>query len=463
VIASALPSSFRDPSGFLFIRDGVLFRQINLSFREQFDAFVDSGLCRALTDAGLLIPHEEVDLALAAAPGAYKVIRPEPIDFVSYPYEWCFGELKDAALATLQIQAKALDFGMSLRDASAYNIQFHHGKPILVDTLSFATLREGTPWVAYRQFCQHFLAPLALASHKDVRLSQLSRVHIDGIPLDLAASLLPFRARLRPSLLLHVFLHARSQRRYQDRQPTAPRRPFPLRAFRGLVGSLQKALASLRWEPDRSAWTGYYTEAKSYTPEATEHKVAVVARFIDRAEPQSVWDLGGNTGLYSRIAAARGTPTISLDQDPAAVEANYRQASTSAETNLLPLVLDLTNPSPGIGWANRERLSLSERGPADLVMALALIHHLAIGNNTPLEWVAGLMRDLCTWLVIEFVPKSDPMVQRLLATREDVFPGYTLEGFEAAFAQGFSIEEREPIQGSERVLYLMRARSRDLT
>jgi ribosomal protein L11 methylase PrmA len=463
VIAAALPSSFRDPSGFLFIRDGTLYRQVNLSFREHFDAFVESGLYRALIDAGLLIRHEEVDLALAATPGAYKVIRPEPLDFVSYPYEWCFGELKDAALATLQIQAKALDFGMSLRDASAYNIQFHHGKPILVDTLSFETLREGSPWVAYRQFCQHFLAPLALASYKDVRLSQLSRVHIDGIPLDLAASLLPIRARLRPSLLLHVFLHARSQRRYQDRQPTAPRRPFPLRAFRGLVESVEKAVARLRWEPDRSAWTGYYAEAQSYTSEATEHKKALVAQFIDRAEPRSVWDLGGNTGLYSRIAAARGTPTMSLDQDPAAVEANYRQVSTNAESNLLPLVLDLTNPSPSIGWANRERLSLSERGPADLVLALALIHHLVIGNNTPLERVAGFMRDIGTWLVIEFVPKSDPMVQRLLATREDVFPGYTLEGFEAAFEGGFSIEAREPIRASERVLYLMRARHSEIT
>jgi hypothetical protein len=215
VTGSALPSSFRDPSGFVFVRDGVLYRQVNRVHREHYDRLMASGLYERLATDGLLVPHEEDDAVPAAPDLAYKVLRPERVPFVSYPYEWCFGQLKAAALATLAIQRTALDFGMSLRDASAYNIQFLQGKPTHIDTLSFETLREGEPWVAYRQFCQHFLAPLVLSRYRDARLGQLSRVHLDGIPLDLATGLLPWRARLHPPLLLHLFLHARRQRRHE--------------------------------------------------------------------------------------------------------------------------------------------------------------------------------------------------------------------------------------------------------
>ena len=183
--------SFRDPAGFVFTRDGVLYRQVNESFRSNFEALSTSGLYDALTERGLLIRHEEVDEAPADPSVAAVVIRPERVPFISYPYEWCPGQLRAGAIATLEAQKVALEHGMTLRDASAYNIQFVGGRPVLIDTLSFEPAVEGRPWVAYRQFCQHFLAPLALTSQVDVRLNQLSRVHIDGIPLDLAAALLP--------------------------------------------------------------------------------------------------------------------------------------------------------------------------------------------------------------------------------------------------------------------------------
>jgi hypothetical protein len=317
--------------------------------------------------------------------------------------------------------------------------------------------------VAYRQFCQHFLAPLALAAYRDIRLTQLSQVHIDGVPLDLASALLPFRARLRFPLLLHLFLHARSQVRHQaDVNPAESggrrARPFTLQAFRGLIDSLEKAVSRLSWRPRRSPWAGYYTEADSYTKEAMDHKQELVEAFVGRTTARTAWDLGANTGRFSRIAAARGIGTVSFDLDPAAVEANYAQVVRDGEKDLLPLVMDLVNPSPGIGWENRERQSLSERGPTDLVLALALIHHLAIGNNVPLARLASFFGDLCTWLIVEFVPKSDPKVQTLLALREDVFPGYTQEAFEGAFAERFHIEASEQLKDSDRIVYLMRVR-----
>lgn len=457
-----LGGSFRDPAGFVFRRDGVLLRQINELHREHWDRFVSSGLHDALVERGLLVAGEEASLGEAAAPGAYKVLRPEPIPFISYPYEWSFGQLKAAALATLEIQTLALDNGMSLRDASAYNIQWLRGKPVLIDSLSFETLREGEPWVAYRQFCQHFLAPLALVAYGDVRLQQLSRIHIDGIPLDLASQLLPSRTRMKPWLMLHLHAHAKSQKKHASDDPkaSAKGRAFSMRAFRGIVESLASGVRGLDWDPPETVWTDYYSDAGSYTQEGTEHKKMLVSKLIDEAGPSTVWDLGGNVGTFARIASEKGIPTVCLEMDPGCVEHAYREGVVAAgDQNFLPLVQDLTNPSPRIGWENTERFSLADRGPADLAMALAVVHHLAIGNNVPLERVAGFFAELCRTLIVEFVPKSDAKVKILLTSREDVFPDYTSEGFERAFAERFTIERRESIASSERTLYLMRRKA----
>jgi hypothetical protein len=460
-----LPSSFRDPSGFLFTRAGVLYRQVNEVHRTDYEAMFESGLYEALVAERALIRHQEVPPGSVGAEGAYKVLEPELVDFISYPYEWSFGQLKDAALATLRIQKLAMEKGMSLRDASAYNIQFHRGRPILIDTLSFEVLKEGEPWIAYKQFCQHFLAPLALMSYRDARLGELLRNHIDGVPLDLAARVLPLRARLRGALLLHVFLHAKSQKRHGDKgSPTGgPRkevrkRPFTMQAFKGLIDSLTRGVEKLHLGKADSTWVDYYREAAHYSSEAIEHKKELVTMLLEDASPGTVWDLGANTGLFSRLAADRGARTISFEMDPACVEESYARVKAAGEEKLLPLVLDLTNPSPALGWANEERMTVPERGPADVVLALALIHHLAIANNVPLPLLAEFFATLGRRLIIEFVPKDDEKVQHLLSSREDIFPGYTREGFESAFQERFETERVEEIKGSERVLYLLRAR-----
>jgi hypothetical protein len=454
-----IPSSFRDPSGFLFVQDGVIYRQVNALYRNHYDHLLKSGLYQSLVDAGLLIAHTEASLNLAKSGDAYKIIRPEVVPFISYPYEWCFSQLKAAALATLEIQKRALTFGMSLKDSSAYNIQFVKGKPTLIDTLSLEVYQEGLPWVPYRQFCQHFLAPLALIGYGDIRLSQLLRVYLDGIPLDLAASLLPLRSRFRLPLLLHIHLHARSQQHFSDKvvdRDTA-RGKVSRQSLLGLIDSLESAVKKLQWSPHGTDWADYYQD-DSYDSAGIEHKKQLVADFMDKAAPKTVWDLGGNIGLFSRIAADKGMQTVSWDMDPGCVEINYRQVITNGETNLLPLVLDLTNPSPAIGWENRERMSILERGPADTVLALALVHHLAISNNVPLGRTADFLAELCRWLIIEFVPKSDPKVQKLLSTREDIFSNYTRQGFENEFGRLFTVERSEQIRNSKRILYLMRRR-----
>ena len=452
--SDAIAGSFRDPSGFLFTEDGLLFRQVNASYRADYDHLMASGLYRALVDAGLLVAHEEVSLDYGRTEDAYRVIKPQEVPFVSYPYEWCFSQLKDAALATLRIQKAAMDYGMTLKDGSAYNIQFLGTRPALIDTLSFERYREGQIWVAYRQFCQHFLAPLALMSYRDVRLSQLLRVYIDGIPLDLASKLLPVRSRVKFSLLSHIHLHAKSQERFADSAVDTRGRGMSKMGFLGLVDSLESTIRGLKWRPAGTEWGDYY-EDTNYTEEAREHKRRLVAEYLEEIGPESVWDLGANTGLFSRVASERGVRTVAFDVDPAAVETNYVQCASQGETNLLPLVLDLTNPSPGLGWAGEERMSLVARGPADAALALALVHHLAISNNLPFSRIAEFFSRICRYLVIEFVPKRDSQVQRLLTTREDIFTDYTEEAFEAAFGERFGIRRCERVSGSERSLYLM--------
>ena len=449
-----LSSSFRDPSGFLFSRGGVLYRQVNRKYEQEYARLLESGLYDRLVKAGLLIAHVEVDQAPAESELAYKVIQPERAPFISYPYEWSFSQLKDAALATLSIQRRALKVGMSLKDASAYNIQFVRGRAALIDTLSFETYKEGQPWVAYRQFCQHFLAPLALMALRDVRLNQLLRVYIDGVPLDLTSGLLPSKTRLNFGLLTHLHLHAGAQKRYSGTEVKSHAATMSKQAMTGLIDSLDSTVQSLDWKPGGTEWGNYY-DITNYSDSAFEHKKQLVREWSARVKPSLVWDLGANRGVFSRVAGENGAFVVSSDIDPTAVEENYRQVKTEKTENILPLLLDLTNPSPSIGWANEERDSFGGRGPADILLALALIHHLAISNNVPLLQVADFFAKLGKWLVIEFVPKGDSQVQKLLVSREDIFPEYTRDGFESAFQQRFRIAEAVNVRESERTLYLM--------
>jgi precorrin-6B methylase 2 len=460
-MSERLDASFRDPSGFVFRRGGRLLRQVNESARSDFDLLHESGLYDALVSKDLLVRHEVVDEPPAEPASAAVVIAPDVVPFVSYPFEWSPGQLRAAAEATLRIQQVAMEHGMTLRDASAYNIQFLRNRPVLIDTLSFGRFEEGHPWVAYGQFCRHFLAPLALMTYVDVRMGQLLRVHIDGIPLDLASRLLPRRTRYKFGLGVHLHAHAASQRKYAGTNPAGGGRALQVseKALQGLVDSLLSLVRKLTWEAPPSAWRDYYAARESYSETSLAHKTELVKDFLALAPAEVVWDLGANTGHFSRMAAEiTGADVVALEMDPSAVQISWQELTQEGVSSVLPVWSDLSNPTPAQGWAHHERDSLADRGPADVALALALVHHLAIGNNVPLGSVLQWFAQITRRLVVEWIPKEDPMVQRMLSSREDVFTDYSTEGFERACAAHFRVLRQEAVKGSERVLYLLERR-----
>ena len=451
------PSSFRDPSGFIF-RDenGTIFRQVNRSYEQDFKCLTESGLYDTLVKDDRLVRHVEVDVSKALTEDAFCVIEPDPLPVISYPHEWCFSAFQDAALLTLNIQEQSLAHGMTLKDATAFNVQFIGAKPIFIDTLSFKKYEEGEPWQAYNQFCEHFLAPLALMSKTDVTLNRLMAIHLDGVPLDLACKMLPWRSKFSLGLSMHLFLHSKMVAKHSDTSTDATHKKakLPLSRLKTLLENLKSTVKGLKYSPGGTEWADYY-ENTSYSDDGLAEKRTIVSEFISQVKPKTTWDLGANTGVFSRLASETSESTVAWDIDPSCVEKCYRALRKEKNSKIQPLLLDLTNPSSSIGWAHSERMSISERGPVDLVMALALIHHLAIANNVPLINVARFFARLGSNLIIEFVPKSDPQVVRLLRAREDIFDTYTQSDFEASFQTFFSIASQESVGSDGRVLYLM--------
>jgi ribosomal protein L11 methylase PrmA len=443
----------------VFTRGERVLRQVNHSFAAEYEVVSSSGLHDELISDGLLIAHRLAPIEDRFSADAGTVLEVVRIPFLSYPYEWSFGQLRDAALLTLDIQLRAIARGFTLRDASAYNVQFLNGKPIFIDTLSLGRRTPGAPWAAYRQFCEHFLVPLALMSRVDIRCGQLMRTFMEGVPLDLGARLLPLSSRFDPRLLFHIVLHARSVRAFANSSvaSVAGGATMSTRAMGALVEGLRRAVESLQWAPPGTEWADY-VDNTNYSADAVESKRAIVRAALTRLAPRTVWDLGSNTGEFSREASRTATVVISFDVDPAAVERNYRQVRADDDQRVLPLLLDLRNPTSASGWGADERESLLDRGPADTILALALLHHLTIGSNIPLDRVASFLARAGRSLIIEFVPKSDSQVQRLLRNRPDTFPSYTQDEFERCFALHFATDRRERIAGSERLIYTMTSR-----
>ncbi|KKQ52970.1 hypothetical protein A2865_02015 [Candidatus Woesebacteria bacterium RIFCSPHIGHO2_01_FULL_39_17] len=447
--------SFRDPSGFLFIKNGQLLRRVDINYKDNFDYFVKSGLYKKLTEEGYLISHKSVKFP-SSYPNTYKIIKPEKIPFISYPYEWCFSQLKDAALLTLLINRKSIEKGMILKDASAYNVQFLQGKPIFIDTLSFEKYKEGTPWIAYQQFCRHLLSPLLLAAYKDYRLMQFSRIFIDGIPLDLTSKLLPLSSILNFSVLTNIHMHSKAESFLEDKFVKRKESYISQNSLFAIINNLENLISKLDLRTKKTEWLDYY-EKDSYGNRSLRNKKNIVkGLFKEIGRVDMLWDLGSNIGYFSKALDVKNTFIVDFDNDILAVEKDYKEVKKRHLTNVLPLFLDLTNPSSGIGWANEERDSLIQRGPCDVALALALIHHFAITHNLPLSKIANFFKHICKWLIIEFVPKGDFQIKRLLLNREDIFSEYNQENFEKEFSNFFYIRKKIRIYNSERVMYLMK-------
>jgi len=352
----------------------------------------------------------------------------------------------------------ALTAGMTLKDASAFNIAFEGARPVMIDVLSFERREPDAPWVAYRQFCQHFLAPLALMATRDVRLGLLSREFIDGVPLDLAGRLLPGTSRLNMGLGMHIHMHSRGQSKPGEAGPSsAPAAKVSTGRLEALIDSLRRSIEGLRWEPPKSGWSAY-GETTSYTAQGAESKRVLVERLLAATSGEVVWDLGANTGAFSFLAADAGRRVVALDYEYGAVELLHRDLRKRPGVSVLPLVMDLANPSPALGWAHGERRSLADRANADVLIALALVHHLAIGNNVPLGQISSFLARLGKQLIIEFVPKADPRVQQMLAARKDIFSEYSLDGMKAAFDADWQVAEEVQIEDSQRTLLRLERR-----
>jgi hypothetical protein len=463
------PSSFRDPSGFIFVRhsadspkesfvtfgekDNILYRQVNKVFKEHFDFFISSGFYEKLVQQQLLIPHEIINENLTGSNDWYKTLKPEKIEFISYPWEWSFDMLKDAALLTLRVAKESVTSGMVLKDASPYNVQWHKGKLIFIDTLSFEKYNPEEPWIAYRQFCQSFLAPLLLMHYSKNSLQQLLLAYPEGIPLGIAKSLLPRRSKFSLHTYLHIHLHASVAKR--KNAAASSKTKFSKQKFLNLISSLEILINKLRLPEQSTTWSGYYEEA-SQRNDYLEQKKKIIVQWLETIPGiKTAADLGANDGEFSHLLSSNNIQTIAADFDPYCINKLYNQLKAAGEKNIQPLIVDLSNPSPATGVNNNERASFISRLYVDLVLALALVHHLAIGKNIPFEMIADLFQKICSSLIIEFVPKEDEKVQLMLTNKKDIYAGYTAENFEKVFGKYFRLVNKETIPGSGRTLYLM--------
>jgi hypothetical protein len=448
------PASYRDPSGFVFKWNGSVYRQVNKSYADEYELFKSSGLYDSLTNPGFLIGHKEVEDIKAEPEKWYKTLLPEQIQFISYPYEWCFLQLKEAALLTLKILKLGIAHGMVLKDATPYNIQFIDGNPVFIDTLSFEKYDAGKPWVAYRQFCNMFLFPLYLEHYLNADIQKTLLVYPDGIPLDMTSRLLPFKSRARLGVWLHVYLQhtvSRNASALKDNEP------FSRKKLLNLVDHLEHTIINLKKRETTFGWNNYYTES-ILSNEYLAEKENIFISLLQRVQPRAILDIGANDGHFSKIAAKNKSFVIAVDDHAASINKLYSEIRDKKLSNILPLVIDVMNPSPAAGFAAAERASFTDRMNTDLVAALAIIHHLVIGRNMSLAMLASWLCNITHYLIIEFVPREDEKIKQMLATRKDVFDGYTQQNFEQAFDNKFSIKHSVPVPGTMRTIYLMEKR-----
>ncbi|HYC38885.1 MAG TPA: class I SAM-dependent methyltransferase [Chitinophagaceae bacterium] len=452
--ASAGAYSYRDPSGFVFEAGGTFYRQVNKLFAEDFEQFVTGGCYEKLVHEGLLLPHERVAENLTGQAGWHTTLRLEKIPFVSYPYEWSFDMLRDTALGTLRLMRETMDFGITLKDATPYNWQWFRGRLMFVDTLSFCRYNPSEPWIAYRQFCESFLAPLLLMHHRKESLQQLFLAHPDGIPLRIAGALLPWKTRFSLHTYLHIHLNAKIAGR-ADRG-SEKQFHFSRKKMLNLISSLEQLVGGLRLPDRKTEWSHYFEEAALREDYLARKKDLVSEWIAQLPQPELALDIGANEGAFCMLLARRSRHTVAADQDPYCINRLYRKVRGQQDPNIQPLVLDVANPSPALGILNRERQAFLQRGRCDLVLALGLIHHLVIGRNIPLPLLAELFAGLGKFLVIEFIPGDDEKLRHMLQQKKGVSHPYDKTLFEAAFREKFEVLATESPGSSGRILYLMK-------
>jgi hypothetical protein len=456
---NAHSSSFRDPSGYVFIEEGDIKRAINPIYFKQYKALTESGFYEGLIKNGLLISHKEVSNSEETI-----VLQADKIPFITYPYEWSFNMYKEAALLTLKIQKYSLEHGFTLKDATAFNITFYKGKAVFIDTLSFDFYVENSPWRAYKQFITHFFGPLVLAHcHGAQQLTLLSNF-IDGIPVKILSSMLPLKTKLSPLLYSNIHLLAKLEDKHnEDYKGEIKASKLSKKGQLNIIESLYNYIKKLELK-ETSEWGNYYDKT-NYSDSAFVEKSNIINQWVESIEPKTLIDVGGNDGTFVRKLKNNLELALVSDIDNNAVDFNYKTMKLKKETTMLPFVLDVLSPSPAIGLNNKERDSFLDRIKAfapDVTLALAVIHHISLSGNVRFDKSAEFFSGFSKYLIIEFPKREDSWVQRLLKSKrefENHFDYYSIESFESAYSAFFNIKEKETILDSERVLYLLETKS----
>jgi SAM-dependent methyltransferase len=458
------PGSFRDRQGRVYHTSSRVVRGLSARGLESWNVLKRSRLFQRFTADGRLVATRQLEPdavpADLAAEDWAAVLEHQAIPFVSYPSEWSFGRLRDAALLHLEFMEAALDENIILQDATPFNVQWRGTQPVFIDIPSFVPLASGKPWAGYRQFCEQFLYPLMLSAYRGVPFQPWLRGSLDGIPVEAMRRLLSWRDTVRPSVLLHVCLQARLQNRYGATDCDIRRQlrdaGFGKELIRANVRRLAKLIQRLSPRPTTSAWSNYERNA-TYAETDRQRKEAFVRRAVETRRWDSVWDLGCNTGRFARIAARHARFVLALDADADVIEQLYQRLRSERCDSILPLVVNVADPSPNRGWRGLERVALTERGRPDLVLCLALLHHLTLGIGIPLREVVDWLASLCQHVVIEFVARDDPMAQALLRHKDEQYPDYSLPIFEQCFPERFKLLRREVLGSGTRILYHGRA------
>ncbi len=464
--------SFRDREGRVFYAEGRVFRALSPVAEAEWQALEKTSFFARLVADGKVIPTRPADWSreqLAELAGFSDrwttALEHDRLPFISYPYEWTFHMLRDAALLQLELLEAALDEDMMLKDATPYNIQWRGARPVFIDIPSFERWRQGEPWIGYQQFCRLFLFPLMMTAYRGLPFAPWLRGAIDGLTPKECSDLLSWRDLVRPGVLVDVYLQAKLQKGPSGNGPSeAPERTtddlkragFSKPMILNNLGRLRKVVSKLSWGEQRSEWSDYAAQ-NSYDDENRRIKRDFVEQAMAGRTWQLAWDIGCNTGEYSRLAALHSRSVVAFDADHLAVDRLYLElkASSDGPDNILPLVVNLADPSPALGWRHGERKALSRRNQPDFILCLAVLHHLVISANVPLPEVVEYFAQFDAHLVIEFVTKSDPMVHKLLAHRQDIFHDYELEVFEAALARHFDVLKKTTFHNNTRILFFV--------
>jgi len=462
--ASPDPGSFRDPGNRVFTVDGQIYRALDDLNLETWHALTRTRFFGEQMVRGRIVGTELVE-GVATPPGDWAgILRHDRIPIVSYPYEWTFSMLRDAALLQLDLLDAALAEDMILKDSTPYNVQFVGARPVFIDIGSFEPLEPGDIWVGYRQFLRQYLYPLMLRVYVGIPHQPWARGDAEGPTAEHMEAMLSARDRVRKAALLHVTLPARGERRYRhtarDLRSEFRQAGFKKELIQSNVRGLRRTVEGLHWEHGRSQWNRYADEC-AHVARDRNPKSDFLERVMAARSPSVVWDLGANDGHFSRLAATVAETVLAVDADEVVLDDLYRVLSAEGNAAILPMLQDLAAPSPGLGWRGRERTPLEHRSSPDLVLCFAVIHHLVVGRNVPLRQVVDWLADLDARVILEWVPPDDPMVHLLSVNKRpgEIHADYDETVLRSYLADRFVIEHEEPLpEGGRRLLALRPAR-----